>query len=234
MSGDRKLRPCAMPSCRGERFDLVHKFPMDNERAKNWLRAINVAELNELPLDQLRKKYFICSKHFRKNDYKNCESRSLNQTAYPRLFLSTDETIDVVDSIDVSAQHTDVSSTSMDDKCLLLSETADRSMYVLNSTISSPVEPLDVQSLPEPEFSSVQEVTMTMSILPTTCATTSPTHRQITAKRARTIYLSKHLRMKKLKQSGNGEVVRVQYQQLKERETCKFAITISAEKFILL
>lgn len=219
MSGDRKLRPCAMPSCQGERFDLVHKFPMDNERAKTWLRSINVPELNGLPLDQLRKKYFICSKHFRKIDYKNCESRSLNQTAYPRLFLSTDDTTDPADSIDVSPQHTDVSSTSADDKCLVLSESVDRSIYVLNSTIASPVEPLDVKPQPEPEFLSVQEVTMTMSISPSTSATTSPTKRLISAKRNQAIHLNEQLRKKKLKQiqSESDNVFQIQYQHLQGR-----------------
>lgn len=86
---ERKLRRCVMPSCRDERFDLVHKFPMDNERAEEWCRIINVPELTNLTMDQLRKRYFVCSKHFRKEDYKNCESRSLNKTAYPSLFLNS-------------------------------------------------------------------------------------------------------------------------------------------------
>lgn len=89
-SPERKLKPCVMPTCKDRRFDLVHKFPMDNERAKQWLEIIDIPELMALPLVQLRKRYFICSKHFRKQDYKNCESRSLNKTAYPRLHLKVD------------------------------------------------------------------------------------------------------------------------------------------------
>lgn len=77
-------RLCLIPLCKNERFDLVHKFPMDNQRAEEWRRAINLSEINSLSLDLLRKRT-ICSKHFRKEDYKNIESRSLNKTAVPSL-----------------------------------------------------------------------------------------------------------------------------------------------------
>lgn len=79
-----------MPACHGQRFDLVHKFPMDNERAESWRRAIALPHLEQLTMNEIRKKYFICSRHFRKCDYKNSESRSLNTTAYPRLLLTDD------------------------------------------------------------------------------------------------------------------------------------------------
>lgn len=86
-SPERKLKLCAIPTCQGKRYDLVHKFPMNNERAQCWIDAIDMPELREMPIDLVRKRYFICSKHFRPQDYKNCESRSLNTTAYPRLQL---------------------------------------------------------------------------------------------------------------------------------------------------
>lgn len=86
-SPERKLKLCAIPTCEGKRYDLVHKFPMNNERAQQWIDAIDIPELREMPLDKVRKRFFICSKHFRPQDYKNCESRSLNMTAYPRLHL---------------------------------------------------------------------------------------------------------------------------------------------------
>lgn len=89
ISPERKLKLCALPTCRGNRYDLVHKFPMNNERAQQWIDAIGMPELRKMPVDKVRKKYFICSKHFRPQDYKNCESRSLNTTAYPRLNLKT-------------------------------------------------------------------------------------------------------------------------------------------------
>lgn len=90
-SPERKLKLCALPTCKGKRYDLVHKFPMNNERAQQWINIIDLPELRKLPMDQIRKRFFICSKHFRPQDYKNCESRSLNTTAYPRLHLKLDE-----------------------------------------------------------------------------------------------------------------------------------------------
>lgn len=86
---ERKLKLCCLPTCIGKRYDLVHKFPMNNERAKQWIDKIDLPELRKMPLDKVRMRYFICSKHFRSQDYKNCESRSLNTTAYPRLFLKS-------------------------------------------------------------------------------------------------------------------------------------------------
>lgn len=83
-------RLCIIPLCKNERFDLVHKFPMDNQRAEEWRRAINIPEINSLPLHLLRKRT-ICSKHFRREDYKNIESRSLNKTAVPSLHFTEND-----------------------------------------------------------------------------------------------------------------------------------------------
>lgn len=88
---EKKSRLCLLPSCKGKRFDLVHKFPMDNERAEQWIRILNMPELSGLPIETIRKRFFICSKHFIQKDYKNIESRNLNKTAYPRLFLTEND-----------------------------------------------------------------------------------------------------------------------------------------------
>lgn len=88
MDKERKMRACLMPSCNGKRFDLVHKFPMDNERAEMWRAVVNVPDLFNYSIDHLRKRMFLCSKHFHPTDYKNTESRSLNKTAMPSLFLN--------------------------------------------------------------------------------------------------------------------------------------------------
>lgn len=84
---ERKMRACIVPSCNGQRYELVHKFPMDSERATEWLRLINAPNTKHLTLSQLRQRLFVCSKHFPPNDYKNIESRSLNKTAMPSLNL---------------------------------------------------------------------------------------------------------------------------------------------------
>lgn len=86
-SSDRNLRHCMMDSCKGTRNNLVHKFPMDNERCERWRTIINYPVLNSISLDLIRRRYFICTKHFRAQDYKHAESRSLNTTAFPSLLL---------------------------------------------------------------------------------------------------------------------------------------------------
>ncbi|XP_052872999.1 uncharacterized protein LOC128278329 [Anopheles cruzii] len=83
----KKARPCCVPLCKGEKFPLVHKFPADNDRAEQWKKVLNLSEFIAVPLDIIRKRYFVCSRHFRDSDYKNKASRSINMTAIPSLNL---------------------------------------------------------------------------------------------------------------------------------------------------
>lgn len=85
-------KACLLPICKGKKFQLVHKFPSDRERFAEWVEAIQkeqkVQQLQgDLTDEQIRKRYFICSRHFGLNQYKNIESRSLNITALPHLNL---------------------------------------------------------------------------------------------------------------------------------------------------
>lgn len=83
-------KACIVPVCGNEKFHLVHKFPSDAERFKQWMEAINseiIEKLNGLNPEGIRKRYFICARHFKLSDYKNSESRSLNLTAVPSLNL---------------------------------------------------------------------------------------------------------------------------------------------------
>ncbi|XP_062549842.1 uncharacterized protein LOC134214500 [Armigeres subalbatus] len=82
-----KPRPCVVPCCQGEKFELVHKFPTDRERAQLWKTILAIPELAPLDVDIIRGRYFVCSRHFRIADYKNKLSRSLNVTANPSLNL---------------------------------------------------------------------------------------------------------------------------------------------------
>ncbi|XP_055610536.1 uncharacterized protein LOC129757360 [Uranotaenia lowii] len=84
-----KPRACVVPCCQGEKFELVHKFPSDRERAELWKSILNIPELRPLDVDVIRGRYFVCSRHFRDADYKNKLSRSLNVTANPSLNLYT-------------------------------------------------------------------------------------------------------------------------------------------------
>ncbi|XP_031616607.1 trimethyllysine dioxygenase, mitochondrial-like [Contarinia nasturtii] len=122
-SPERKLKLCALPTCKGKRYDLVHKFPMNNERAQQWIDIVDLPELKNLPIDKVRKRFFICSKHFRPQDYKNCESRSLNTTAYPRLYLKeTDE--EANETVSSSNINTDVDELNVQEYEYVAQETA--------------------------------------------------------------------------------------------------------------
>ncbi|ETN62222.1 epsilon-trimethyllysine 2-oxoglutarate dioxygenase [Anopheles darlingi] len=83
----QKLRACCVPCCNREKQELVHKFPADNERAEQWVKILNVADFEGLPIDNIRKRFFVCTRHFRDSDYKNKASRCINITAVPSLNL---------------------------------------------------------------------------------------------------------------------------------------------------
>lgn len=87
-SPERKKRTCIVPVCNGERYSLVHKFPMDNQRATQWKDLIKNPILNDMSLDLIRKRYFVCSRHFKVQDYKNIKSRGLNKTSIPTLNMN--------------------------------------------------------------------------------------------------------------------------------------------------
>lgn len=94
---EKKTRLCIVPVCAGERFDLVHKFPNDPTRAEMWKEILDVPALKNLTIDTIRKRYFVCSRHFRPSDYKNIVSRGLNKTAFPSINLKALDNLDVID-----------------------------------------------------------------------------------------------------------------------------------------
>lgn len=85
-------KACVIPICNNQKFNLVHKFPADKERFEAWIEAITlkkpIEKLAGLTPDAIRKRFFICSRHFGLQEYKNIESRSLNLTAVPHLNLA--------------------------------------------------------------------------------------------------------------------------------------------------
>ena len=82
-------KACVVPICNNKKFSLVHKFPADKDRFNEWIQAIQQAEpiekLEGLMPEAIRKRFFVCSRHFSPKEYKNIESRSLNLTAVPHL-----------------------------------------------------------------------------------------------------------------------------------------------------
>ncbi|CRL08368.1 CLUMA_CG021242, isoform A [Clunio marinus] len=84
-------KACVIPVCQNKKFSLVHKFPADKERFSEWMLSIQrskpIEKLTSLTDDAIRKRYFVCARHFGLNEYKNVESRSLNLTAVPKFNL---------------------------------------------------------------------------------------------------------------------------------------------------
>lgn len=82
-----------VPVCGNTKFNLVHKFPADKERFEQWIEALSlngertVTKLQNLTPDAVRKRYFVCARHFTLSEYKHTASRSLNLTAVPKLNL---------------------------------------------------------------------------------------------------------------------------------------------------
>jgi hypothetical protein len=92
MSSDKTepiAKACVVPVCKDRKFSLVHKFPSDHERFKDWINAIQrtnpIPNLKNLTEDAIRKRYFVCCRHFSLSQYKNAQSRSLNITSTPHL-----------------------------------------------------------------------------------------------------------------------------------------------------
>lgn len=96
-SEDKKKRLCIVPTCKDERFDLVHKFPMDGPRAEEWRQALDVPLIYDMDIDVIRKRYFVCARHFQASDYKNHTSRSLNKTSIPSVNLKKLDNIDALE-----------------------------------------------------------------------------------------------------------------------------------------
>lgn len=95
---DPKKKLCVVPACQNLRFDLVHKFPMREDRAEIWRKTLKIAKLNALEMADIRKRLFVCSRHFLPSDYKNLESRSLNWNAVPSINLNTFDNPECLDS----------------------------------------------------------------------------------------------------------------------------------------
>lgn len=85
-------KACVVPLCEGKKFNLVHKFPADIHRSTEWQNAIQqngpIAKLQDKTHEAIRKRYFVCARHFGISSYKNIESRSLNLTAIPHINLT--------------------------------------------------------------------------------------------------------------------------------------------------
>lgn len=99
MNSSSITKACVIPVCENEKFTLVHKFPADQERFNEWLSAIqkysDIEKLAGLTPEAIRKRFFVCARHFGLKQYKNVESRGLNLTAVPHLNLQNLDDIEL-------------------------------------------------------------------------------------------------------------------------------------------
>lgn len=77
------VRFCVVEGCdHTDGNSLAHRFPKNVEHRTRWQSALN---LQSYDLDSLLHKYVVCTNHFKKSDYRNAISTSLNSTAVPNL-----------------------------------------------------------------------------------------------------------------------------------------------------
>lgn len=69
---------CCIPICNGEKFSLVHKFPSDIGKYNEWIQIIENANNKKIPNkmqnlshEQIKKRFFVCSRHFGIKSYKS-------------------------------------------------------------------------------------------------------------------------------------------------------------------
>lgn len=86
---------------------------MKDDRAEMWREALKIPELMAMTIKDIRLKCLVCSRHFKKTDYKNNQSRSLNWNAVPSINLITFDDKNCNDSVtyDISNNETIISAT---------------------------------------------------------------------------------------------------------------------------
>lgn len=84
------VRKCIVPNCSSTDITILsHRFPRNQKLAKKWQETLNVEHTS---LSDLFLKHVVCTKHFKKSDYRNPISHHLNYTAIPCLDLEEDDT----------------------------------------------------------------------------------------------------------------------------------------------
>lgn len=75
------VRKCIVPNCTSTDITILsHRFPRNKKLASQWQETLNVENTS---LNDLFNKHVVCTKHFKKSDYRNPISNHLNYTAIP-------------------------------------------------------------------------------------------------------------------------------------------------------
>jgi hypothetical protein len=69
-------KACCIPICEGLKFNLVHKFPSDTTKYNEWIDILKNScglpeKMKDLTQDQVKKRLFICCRHFGTSSYKS-------------------------------------------------------------------------------------------------------------------------------------------------------------------
>lgn len=77
------VRRCCVHECSSsDKSILAHRFPKTIAMAVRWQKAL---DLQRHPLDELQKRFVVCTKHFAAASYRNEISNCLNTTSVPNL-----------------------------------------------------------------------------------------------------------------------------------------------------
>lgn len=81
------VRRCVVDGCsESDKTMLAHRFPKTGDMANKWQKALNVENYS---IDDLTKKFVVCTKHFTASAYRNEISCCLNTTSVPNLKENT-------------------------------------------------------------------------------------------------------------------------------------------------
>lgn len=76
------VRRCVIEDCNEtDKTILSHRFPKTHETAEKWKSLLGL----KLSVDELQKKFVVCTRHFCESAYRNEVSNCLNTTAMPNL-----------------------------------------------------------------------------------------------------------------------------------------------------
>lgn len=76
---------CCVDNCASKRKDVkLHQFPSSETGLNKWLQCINSDGLRNLDIKELRRRMFVCHKHFERKFI--TEKSRIRLGAYPTLF----------------------------------------------------------------------------------------------------------------------------------------------------
>lgn len=119
------VRKCIVPNCTSSDITILsHRFPRNKELAIKWQEILNV---EHTPINDLFNKHVVCTKHFKRSDYRNPVSNHLNYTAIPTCDLveeavidseSEYEMIELLEEIEVNVEHSSTEDCGEDEEHL--------------------------------------------------------------------------------------------------------------------